>query len=113
VGDKRDDKTDLLQGTLDLLILTTLRRGAMHGYAIAEHIQQTSEDVLQVEEGALYPALHRLELRGWLASEWGLSENKRRAQYYRLTIAGRKQLADETKYWMRLSSAIGRIIEAT
>ena len=85
----------------------------MHGYAIAEHIQQTSEDVLQVEEGALYPALHRLELRGWLESAWGLSENKRRAKYYRLTVAGRKQLADETKYWTRMTSAIGRVIGAT
>jgi transcriptional regulator len=112
VGDKHD-KADLLQGTLDLLILTTLRREPMHGYAIAEHIQQTSEDVLQVEEGALYPALHRLELRGWLKSAWGLSENNRRAKYYRLTVAGRKQLADETKYWTRMTSAIGRVIEAT
>ena len=109
----KDSKTDLLQGTLDLLILTTLKREAMHGYAIAEHIQQTSEDVLQVEEGALYPALHRLELRGWLESAWGLSENNRRAKYYRLTVAGRKQLADETKYWKRVTSAIGRVVEAT
>lgn len=107
------DKTDLLQGTLDLLILTTLRREPMHGYAISERIQQTSEDVLQVEEGALYPALHRLELRGWLESAWGLSENNRRAKYYRLTVAGRRQLAVETKYWTRMTSAIGRVIEAT
>jgi len=110
---ERYNKTDLLQGTLDLLILTTLKREAMHGYAIAEHIQQTSDDVLQVEEGALYPALHRLELRGWLESAWGLSENNRRAKYYRLTAAGRKQLAVETKHWSRMTSAIGRVIEAT
>ena len=109
----KHDRTDLLQGTLDLLILTTLRREPMHGYAISEHIHQTSEDVLQVEEGALYPALHRLELRGWLESAWGVSENNRRAKYYRLTAAGRKQLAVETKYWTRMTSAIERVIEAT
>ena len=107
------DKVDLLQGTLDLLILTSVRRAPMHGYAIAEHIQQTSDAVLQVEEGALYPALHRLELRGWLESAWGFSENNRRAKYYRLTAAGRKQLVVETKYWARMASAIGRVIEAT
>ena len=84
----------------------------MHGYAISGHIQQTSEDVLQVEGGALYPALHRLELRGWLESVWGLSENNRRAKYYRLTVVGQKQLGDETKYWTRMTYAIGRVIEA-
>ncbi len=102
----------LLQGTLDMLILKTLARGAMHGYAIAESIQETSEDVLRVEEGALYPALHRLELRGWLAAEWGLSENNRRAKYYRLTPAGRKQLAVESNNWRRLSGAVMRVMEA-
>jgi transcriptional regulator len=113
MGSEIRDKPDLLQGTLDLLILKTLRREAMHGYAIAEHIQQTSEDVLQVEEGALYPALHRLELRGLLASEWGVSENNRRAKYYRLTTAGRKQLARETEHWDRMATAIARVLHAT
>src|SRR5450755_3210171 len=102
----------LMQGTLDMLILKTLTRGAMHGYAIVEFIQQTSEDVLRVEEGALYPALHRLELRGLLASEWGVSENNRRAKYYRLTTAGRKPLAQETAHWGRMTAAIARILEA-
>ena len=102
---------DLLQGTLDLLVLKTLANGAMHGYAIAEFIHETSEDVLRVEEGALYPALHRLELRGLLASEWGVSENNRRAKYYRLTAAGKKQLLTETEHWGRMSMAIQRILE--
>src|SRR5262249_54629077 len=86
------DSIDLLQGTLDVLVLKTLLRGPMHGYSIAESIQQTSDDVLRVEEGSLYPALHRLERRGWVDAEWGLSENNRRAKYYRLTKTGRKQL---------------------
>jgi transcriptional regulator len=107
------DKADLLQGTLDLLILKTLGREAMHGYAIAERILDTSDEVLQVEEGALYPALHRLELRGLLASEWGVSENNRRAKYYRLTAAGRKQLARETEYWKKMAGAIGKVLAAT
>jgi len=107
-----DKKTgDLMQGTLDMLILKTLARGPAHGYSIVEHIQSTSDDVLRVEEGALYPALHRLELRGLLASEWGMSENNRRAKYYRLTAAGRKQLTEETEYWTRMAAAIGRIME--
>ncbi|HET9741610.1 MAG TPA: PadR family transcriptional regulator [Terriglobales bacterium] len=110
---KSDEKDELLQGTLDLLVLKTLARRSRHGYDIAESIQQNSGDVLQVEEGALYPALHRLELRGLLASEWGLSENNRRAKYYRLTAAGRKQLAKETEYWSRISAAIGRVLQAT
>lgn len=100
-----------MQGTLDMLILKTLTRGAMHGYAIAEFIQQSTENVLRVEEGALYPALHRLELRGWLESQWGLSENKRRAKFYRLTPSGEKQLADEKAHWSRLTMAIARIME--
>lgn len=111
MGETRDT-AGLLQGTLDMLVLKTLTRGTMHGYAIAEFIQQTSEDILRVEEGALYPALHRLELRGWLASEWGLSENNRRAKYYRLTPAGRKQLATESSQWQRLSGAVMRVMEA-
>src|SRR5579884_972292 len=107
---ERRNKDDLLQGTLDLLILKTLGRADMHGYAIAERIQETSDQVLQVEEGALYPALHRLELRGLLASEWGVSENNRRAKYYRLTAAGRRQLARETEYWKRVAGAIGKVL---
>ena len=107
-----NDEVSLLQGTLDMLILRTLTRGSMHGYAITEFIQEKSENMLRVEEGALYPALHRLELRGWLASEWGLSENNRRAKYYRLTAAGRKQLAAESQTWQRLSGAVMRVMEA-
>jgi transcriptional regulator len=102
---------DLLQGTLDMLILQTLARGPRHGYAIAEHIQRTSLDVLRVEEGALYPALHRLEVRGLLASEWGTSENNRRAKFYRQTAAGRRQLAQEASHWQRLAAGIARVME--
>jgi transcriptional regulator len=109
---RNDDEASLLQGTLDMLILKTLTRGAMHGYAITEFIHETSENLLRVEEGALYPALHRLELRGWLASEWGLSENNRRAKYYRLTPSGRKQLSAESATWRRLSGAVMRVMEA-
>jgi transcriptional regulator len=104
------DKT-LLQGTLDMLILKALTRGAAHGYTIAEFIQQSSADILRVEEGALYPALHRLELRGLLEGEWGISENNRRAKFYRLTAAGRKHLAEETSKWGRLSTAITRVMQ--
>ena len=104
------DKT-LMQGTLDMLVLQTLTRGAMHGYAIVEFIQQSSDEVLRVEEGALYPALHRLELRGMLASEWGVSGNNRRAKYYKLTVRGRKQLADEAASWNRLSGAVARVMQ--
>jgi PadR family transcriptional regulator, regulatory protein PadR len=102
---------ELLRDTLDMLILKTLVRGPMHGYAIAEFIEQTSEDVLRVEEGALYPALHRLEIRGLLASKWGVSESNRKAKYYRLTPAGRRQLIEETARWGRMATAIGRILE--
>jgi len=109
--EQRPSSGELLQGTLDMLVLKTLIRGPMHGYAVVEFIQQTSEDVLRVEEGALYPALHRLELRGLLTSEWGVSENNRRAKYYRLTAAGRRHLVDETARWRRMSAAIGRIME--
>ena len=101
---------ELLQGTLDMLVLQTLTRGAMHGYAIAEFIQQSSEDVLRVEEGALYPALHRLQLRGLLSAEWGVSDNNRRAKYYRLTAAGKRALADESEGWTRLSAAVSRVM---
>src|SRR3989440_13106583 len=96
-------KVDLLQGTLDMLILKALSAGPMHGYAVARWIQQTSDDALQVEEGSLYPALYRMEGRGWVTSEWGLSENNRKAKYYRLTRAGRKQLETESSSWMRLA----------
>jgi PadR family transcriptional regulator PadR len=113
MGESKPHPGELLQGTLDMLILKTLTRGRLHGYSIAEFIQETSEETLRVEEGALYPALHRLELRGLLASEWGVSENNRRAKYYRLTAAGRKQLAQETAHWGRMAAAIARILEAT
>src|SRR5712692_379786 len=99
-------KMELLQGTLDMLILKTLTAGSMHGYSIAERIEQRSQDVLKIEEGSLYPALHRMEQRGWIASEWGLSENNRRARYYQLTRAGRKQLEMEASDWARLCEAI-------
>src|ERR1700688_2230918 len=88
-------RTDVLQGTLALLVLKTLARGAMHGYGITLHIQRVSSDVLRIEEGSLYPALHRMEQEGWISAEWGVSENNRRARYYRLTANGRKQLAEE------------------
>ena len=102
---------ELIQGSLDMLILQTLRRGSMHGYAVAEAIQRVSEDALRVEEGALYPALHRLELRGLLSAHWGTSENNRRAKFYRLTAAGRRQLAQEADEWARLSAGIARVME--
>lgn len=111
MGEPRHNSGELLQGTLDMLVLKTLTRGPMHGYAIAEFIHHTAEDALRVEEGALYPALHRLELRGLLRSEWGLSENNRRAKYYRLTAAGRKRLAEETVHWNRMAAAISRVLE--
>ena len=101
-----DKKDDLLQGTLDLLILKSLARGPMHGYGVAEWIHESSQDVLRVEEGALYPALHRLELRGLLSAEWGVSDNNRRAKFYELTTAGRKRLREETESWNRLVNAI-------
>jgi transcriptional regulator len=109
--DKKESPGDLLQGTLDLLILKALARGSLHGYGVAEWIHESSQDVLRVEEGALYPALHRLELRGLLASEWGTSDNNRRAKYYALTPTGRKQLAQETEYWRRMSGAVARILQ--
>ncbi len=105
------NRLDLLQGTLDLLILRTLQAGAMHGWAISERIQQISQEVLQVNQGSLYPALHRLEHHGWIKAEWGVSELGRRARFYRLTAAGRKQLEQETDNWARLSAAIGRVLE--
>ena len=104
---------ELVPGTLEMLILKTLSRGARHGYDIVEFIQQTTDDVLKVEEGALYPALHRLEVKGLLLAEWGLSDNNRRAKFYRLSAAGRKQLAAETERWQRVAGAVARILEAT
>ncbi len=105
------DKGDLLQGTLAMLILKSLARGPKHGYAVAEWIHEQSDDVLRVEEGALYPALHKLELRGLLRSEWGASENNRRAKFYSLTAAGRRELTAEAEQWRRLSGAIARIMQ--
>ncbi|RPJ79998.1 MAG: PadR family transcriptional regulator [Acidobacteria bacterium] len=105
------EKTDLLQGTLDMLVLKTLQRGALHGYDIARWIQQTSEDALQVEEGSLYPALYRMERRGWIQSRWGVSQNNRRARYYELTQTGRRQLQAESANWDRLITAIGKIMQ--
>jgi PadR family transcriptional regulator, regulatory protein PadR len=105
-----DSNNGLLQGTLDMLVLKSLLLGPRHGYAIAEWILDVSEDALRVEEGALYPALHRLELKGLVTARWGLSENKRRARYYRLTAAGRKALNAETQRWRHMSAAIGRVL---
>jgi len=102
---------NLLQGTLDLLILRTLQAGPLHGWAISERIQQISQDVLQVNQGSLYPALHRLEHQGWIKADWGVSELGRRARFYRLTASGRKQLEVESADWNRLTAAIGRIME--
>lgn len=101
---------DQLQGALGLLILKTLQRHPMHGYGIAQRIQQVSEDGLRVEEGSLYPALHRIEQQGWIASEWRASEAGRRAKFYRLTPAGRRQLARETENWSRVSSAVAKVL---
>jgi transcriptional regulator len=103
-------RVELLQGTLDLLILRTLLTGATHGHAIAKHIQRTSEELLQVETGSLYPALHRLEAKGWIAASWDLSDKGKRARFYRLTPAGRKQLAAERSRWEAFSRAMGLIL---
>src|SRR5688572_27624701 len=107
-----DRKADLLQGTLDMLILKTLTLEPMHGYGISQRIQQISRDVLQIQQGSLYPALRRLERRGWIVAEWGESENNRRARFYHLTRSGKKRLQQETQEWERLSQAIGRILHA-
>jgi transcriptional regulator len=104
------NKSELLQGTLDLLILKTLETGSMHGWGISLRIQAVSKDVLQVNQGSLYPALHRLEQQGLIASTWGASENNRQAKYYELTKVGRKQLTEETRNWERMSEAVARIL---
>ena len=104
---------DLLQGTLDLIVLKALSWGPMHGFGLARWIQRTTEDVLQVEEGSLYPALYRMENHGWIKAQWALTENGRRAKYYRLTALGRRQLVAESKTWEQLSGAIGKILTAT
>ena len=104
------DRVDILQGTLDLLILRTLLPGPSHGHAIAKHIQRTSEDLLQVETGSLYPALHRLEAKGWIAASWELSNKGKRARFYRLTDDGRKHLAAEQSKWQAMTRAIGLIL---
>jgi PadR family transcriptional regulator, regulatory protein PadR len=111
MGKKRTDRQDMLPGTLDMLILKSLTRGVMHGYGIAEHIRQLSDEVLHVEEGSLYPALQRLQIQGWIASEWGHSANNRRARYYRLTPAGRRQLGDSESSFSRLMEAIARVMK--
>jgi PadR family transcriptional regulator PadR len=104
-------KNDRLQGTLDLLVLKTLAsRGRMHGYGVTLHIQQISQETLRVEEGSLYPALHRMTQAGWLKAEWGASENNRRARYYTVTAAGRKQLQEEEENWAELTSAVSRVL---
>lgn len=103
-------KNDLLPGTLDMMVLKTLTRGTLHGYAIAQLLRQLSEDVLQVEEGSLYPALQRLELNGWIEGEWGVSSSKRRARFYKLTPDGRRKLASETARYREMSGAIARVL---
>ncbi|HYP27829.1 MAG TPA: PadR family transcriptional regulator [Blastocatellia bacterium] len=104
-------KNDMLQGTLDLLVLRTLQSGPTHGWDISQRIQQVSKDVLRIGQGSLYPALYRLEAQGWISSEWDTSENNRRAKYYKLTAAGRRQLAAETEAWERFSQAVSLILE--
>ena len=108
---REKERQEMLLGTLDMLILRTLLGGAAHGHTIARVIEQTSDEVLQVEQGSLYPALHRLEDRGWVASYWGTSENNRKAKYYKLTAAGRKQLNVERSRWREIVAAIGRVMQ--
>jgi PadR family transcriptional regulator PadR len=104
-------KSDNLQGTLALLVLKSLEQGAMHGWGITLHIQRISNEILRVEEGSLYPALHRMEQEGWISSAWGLSENNRRARFYRLTTLGRKQLAAERENWRKITGAVGLVLD--
>lgn len=105
-------KMDLLQGTLDVLILKTLSWGPLHGYAVVRWIARQTGDALRIEEGALYPALHRMEQRGWIEAEWGISENNRRAKFYRLTGEGRRQLNAESESWQRYAEAVGKVLHA-
>ena len=108
-----DSSLELLRGTLDVMILKTLSWGPAHGYGVASWIEQVTGDTLQIEEGSLYPALHRLEKRGWIESEWGLSENNRRAKFYRLTAEGRKRLGVESTSWARFAEAVGKVLNGT
>ena len=108
-----NERKDLLQGTLELLILNTLARESMHGYGIVQRIHEVAEDLLKVEDGSLYPALYRMEERGWIKSEWGLSEHNRRARFYKLTRTGQKQLEAQRANWNRISKAVSKILEAT
>jgi PadR family transcriptional regulator PadR len=110
MSDKKQPAAEILQGTLDMLILRTLVMGPAHGHTIAHVIEHTSENVLEVEQGSLYPALHRLEDRGWLEASWGVSENNRKAKFYKLTPKGRKQLATEANRWKQMVEAIGRVM---
>jgi len=110
---RRTDKAELLQGTLDMLILQSLVRGPQHGYSVARWIHAASHESLRIEEGSLYPALHRMERRGWIAAEWGQSEANRRAKFYRLTRTGRSQLGSEVHAWEQLVAAITRVLQAT
>ena len=107
------DQTDLIQGTLDLLIMRTIALEPMHGWAIAQRIQQISDDLLRVQQGSLYPALHRLEHQGWITAEWGASDNNRRARYYSLTKAGKRQLRTEVSKWERLSAGVDLVLKRT
>ncbi|MGC2399041.1 MAG: PadR family transcriptional regulator [Acidobacteriaceae bacterium] len=107
---EKPDNNEMLKGTLDMMILRTLLLGGAHGHTIAKVIERSSEDVLEVEQGSLYPALHRLEARGWVSSYWGTSENNRKAKFYRLTAAGRKQLKTETSRWRQMARAIGLVM---
>ena len=107
----KQKRAPILQGSLDLLVLQSLTNGALHGYAITRHLKMASQDYLQVEEGSLYPALHRMEQRGWISSYWGCSESNRRAKYYQLTKDGRKQLKVETAAWQKMSAAINGVLD--
>jgi len=107
-----DDRIELPQGTLDLLILKTLALGPQHGWAISERVQQVSQDVLQIQQGSLYPALHRLERRGWIQAHWGTSENNRRAKFYELTKSGRRQLEVEESAWRKMTAAVAQVLRA-
>ena len=107
-----EKKVEMVKGTLDVLILKSLSWGPMHGYAVSRWIRETTDEALQIEEGALYPALHRMQGKGWLEAEWGLSENNRRAKYYRLTTRGQQQLESETGSWLRFAEAVAKILHA-